>query len=226
MKVFRCLAVLLSISIIMIMQGCGAGSDTSGALTLTAPTSVDNKDGSYSVSTTVSYVPAGGKSAEGVVITTTATDSFGVVTTDKATLTSGSNSVTYTFQVSQYVGSSNRLSIVSSIGDMTASVGITIPKFTFPALAVANPNADFPADANVSAIIPIAFTGGTLPIAYLSSDINIGVTIIPTVGSLSGGGIIEIKLLAANPLGLSTTVTVTLTDSAGAVVPITVTYFK
>lgn len=125
MKAFRCLAVLLSISIILMMQACGA--DTSGSLTMTEPTSTDNGDGTYSVSTTVTYAPPAGKSAQGVVIKTTATDSFGDVTDAEATLTSGSNSVTYKFYVDQYLGVSNRFSILSSIGDMKSSVGIIIP---------------------------------------------------------------------------------------------------
>ena len=132
MKVLRCLAILLSISLMLIMQGCGA--DTSGAITMTAPTSADNGDGTFSVSTTVSYIPSDGKSAEGVIVTTTATDKFSVITTDEATLTSGSNSVIYTFQVTQHSGSSNRLTIVSSVGSMTSSVGITIPALTVTAL--------------------------------------------------------------------------------------------
>ena len=122
----KCLIVLL---VFALMPACGSGgdSDTAGSLTMSSPTPTDNKDGTYSVSTTVTYTPPIGKSAQGVVITTTATDSFGVVSTDKATLTSGSNSVIYSFLVDQKVGSSNRLSIESSIGSMTASVGVTIP---------------------------------------------------------------------------------------------------
>ena len=65
MKAVRYLTVLLSLSIVMMMQACGDGnSDTAGSLTISTPTTTDNKDGSYSVSATVTYAPPAGKTAQ------------------------------------------------------------------------------------------------------------------------------------------------------------------
>lgn len=125
MKIMRCFAVLLSISVILAMQGCG--SDTSGALTMTTPTSDNNGDGSYSVSTTVSYTPSGGKSAEGVKINISVYEDNVITITDELTLTSGSNSVKYTIRkVNQIPGTTKYVTIVATIGDMKAIDGTVI----------------------------------------------------------------------------------------------------
>jgi len=130
MKYLR-LIVLMSIFISsLLLQACGSGggtSDTAGALTISTPTKTDNKDGSYTVTVTVTYAPPAGKTAQGVVVTTKATDNLGRVSTDNATLTSGSNSVIYSYNVTQAVGFSSSLSIVSNIGGMVAGVSVIIP---------------------------------------------------------------------------------------------------
>src|ERR1039457_1371191 len=133
MKFKHYIAIILSLSIIMMIQACGSGggtSDTAGALTIATPTTTDNKDGTFTVLATVTYTPPADKTAQGVVVTTTATDSFGNVRTDNATVTSGSNSVIYSYLVRQNVGSSIALSIVSNIGGMRASVLAVIPAIT------------------------------------------------------------------------------------------------
>lgn len=56
----------------------------------------------------------------------------------------------------------------------------------------------------------------------VSADINASVY----SSSWSGGGIIRVRLLNANVGGVASTATVTLTDSAGGSVTITVNYFK
>lgn len=230
MNVFRYLVAILIMSIIMMMQACGSGSsgigaDTSGSLTMTKPTTSDRGDGTFDVSTTITYAPPAGKSAQGVKIKTIATDKLGAIGFDETTLT-GSNSFTLTFNVSQFVGDSNYVSIESSIGGMTASVGVTIPAFTFPALAVPNPTVTFADTALANDTLPVIFTGGTADFAVISSDPNIGAAVTTTNASLSGGGTITITLLTANPAGVSTPATVTLTDSTGAFVLITVNYLK
>lgn len=101
--------------------------NTSGFLLMSAPISIDNGDGTFTVSTTVTYTPPAGGNAQGVVVTTTATDSYSVVTTSKVTLNSGSNSIECSFRAMQYVGNSNVLSIVSSSGDLSVSVNVLIP---------------------------------------------------------------------------------------------------
>ena len=223
MKVIRYLAVLLSLSVVLMLQGCG--DETGGALTMTALTKVDNGDGTYAVSTKITYVPPTGKSAEGVKVTVNVTGV--VVTPFEHTFTSGSNSFDYSVNVPQIVGASNYISIGASIGNMNASAGTTIPGFTFPALAVPTATASFSSTAVAGASQGVAFTGGTAPFAFISSDPTvISATINPTAGSLTGGGTVFINLLTANPAGASTTATVTLTDSNGGAVPITVTYFK
>ncbi|MBL0225578.1 MAG: hypothetical protein IPQ16_08390 [Geobacteraceae bacterium] len=225
MKVLRYLSLLVSMTLIMVLQGCGEGgtSDTAGSLTLTEAASIDNGDGTFSVTTTVSYTPPSGKSAQGVVITTTATDSFGVVITDKATLTSGSNSVKYSFLVAQHVGVTNRVSIVSSIGGMTTSVGITIPAFTPPVvpLAVSAATVDFVATDLANTSKTVTISGGTAPYTVVSSvpaDIS---------ATLSSADVVDIRLVNAVVLpGDAFTATVTVTDAAAATTTITVNYFQ
>lgn len=223
MKALRCLAVFISLFIIMMMQGCGGGgtSDTAGSLTMTDATSTDNKDGTFSVATAVTYAPPAGKSAQGVVITTTASDSFGVVITDKATLTSGSNTVKYSFLIAQHVGFSNRVSIESSIGGMTASVGVTIPAFVVPIL-VSPTSVAFAVTDTATSVKTVAVSGGTPPYSVSSS--------VPAdISATISGSSLSITLLNAAVLpGTSSSATVTVTDSAATAQTkaITVSYFK
>lgn len=219
MKVFRYIAVLFSITILMLMQACGGGkSDTSGALTMTAPTLKDNGDGTFFVSTTVSYAPPAGKTAQGVVITTTLTDSFGVVQTDNATLTSGSNSVNYSFPVAQQIGVSNRLSIVASIGDMNASTGIVIPGIS--------PLSALPIDF----IAGEAASPGTTKTTTISG--GVGTYILTSPSTVDGvltislaGNTLTVKYISTTTLAPFTT-SVTIRDGVGATFTIPVSYFK
>lgn len=203
------------------LAACGGGgtSDTSGALTMTAATSKDNGDGTYDVSTTVAYAPPTGKSAQGVVITITATDSFGIVTVYKPVLTSGSNSVNFTFRrVPQHVGSSNPVTIISSIGGMTASVGATIPASS--ALALSSETVAFVAADAALTKKTVVVSGGITPYTVLSSK--------PTdiIATISGTTVtIELQNVAgATPA--ANTATVTVTDALNATKTITVNYFK
>lgn len=223
MKSFRILLIPLLIAVVMLLQSCGGGgtSDTAGSLTISAPTSTDNGDNTYTVSATVTYAPPSGKSAQGVVISITATDSFGGVITGNPTLTSGSNSVTYTFLVGQRT-SSNHISIVASIGGMNASVGLTIPA-KVPALGVSTISVAF---ADSSLAVPPAqtvdVTGGIKPYSVSSSDPLLKATV------LDGTVTISVLNVAATSPGTAATATVTVTDSSAVALTktITVTYFK
>ncbi|MDD2273461.1 MAG: hypothetical protein PHP95_05345 [Desulfuromonadaceae bacterium] len=128
MKVIRCLAVLLSLSVVLMLQGCG--DDTGGALSITTK-NVDNLNQTYSVVATITYTPPSGKSAQGVEVITTAT---GFDPDDKTKLTSNSNSFTLTYLMPQLSGASNYLQIESSIGSMKASTLAVIPP-----IAIATP---------------------------------------------------------------------------------------
>ncbi|MHB8120892.1 MAG: hypothetical protein ACYDG4_01955 [Desulfuromonadaceae bacterium] len=130
MKVIRYLAVLLSLSVVLMLQGCG--DETGGALSMTALTSSQVEDSYiYDVATKVTYTPPSGKSAQGVVVTIVSTylNATGISTTvaDERTLTSNSNSFDYGFAVKQFDDRMNAVSIVVSIGSMTASSYVVIP---------------------------------------------------------------------------------------------------
>lgn len=212
------------------MLGCGGGaeSDTSGALTMTAPAATDNSDGTYTVSTKISYAPPAGKNAQGLQVVVTATDSVGTVIAPLThTFTSGSNSFDYSISgIPQRTGASNNVRIVVAIGGMTASGSVIVPAVTVTALTVPSATASFALTDPANTVKYIAFTGGTGPYTTVSTvpadiDSRIYSTLI-----FSSGGTIEVKLLNANVGGVASTATVTLTDSAGGSVPITVNYFK
>jgi len=215
MKAIRYLTVLFSLTILVIMQGCGSGggtSDTAGSLTISAPTSTDNKDGSYSVTVTVTYAPPADKTAQGVVVTTTATDSFGNYRTDNATLTSGSNSVIYTYRVRQNVGFSSSLSIVSNIGGMVSGVSIVIPAITpLGAPAVQFKSTDVPGTVLTSAI-----TGGIAPYSYVSvSTSALSVQLLGTT----------LNVMNTTTGATTANATVIVTDANGSLLSIPVGYF-
>lgn len=218
MKLLRYLTVLFSISIIiMMMQACGSGggtSDTSGSLTISAPTSTDNKDGSFSVSATVTYTPPPGKSAQGVVVTTTATDNFGNFTENNATLTSGSNSVIYTYPVRQNIGISTSLSIASNIGGMTASVFVVIPPIT----PLSAPNVQFKSTDALGTILTSAIAGGILPYRVISvSTTNLDVTLLTDT---------TLNITNKTSGDTSTSGTITISDAIGSNLNVKVGYFK
>jgi hypothetical protein len=220
MKVLRYLIILLSLSIFMMMQACGnsgGSSDTAGSLTLTAPTSTNNNNGTYSVSTTVTYAPPAGKSAQGVVVTTTASDSFGATETRNFTLTSGSNSVIYTFFVNQKVGVSNYLSIVSSIGEMRAGVVSVIPAITaLSALPI-----DFLAGeaASPGTTKTTTISGGVGTYSLISTGTTNGVLTISLAGPT-----LTVKYVSSSTANPGTA-DVLIQDVAGTILTIPVTYF-
>lgn len=214
MKSLHVVYSLALITFFLILQACGTGgtSDTSGNLTISNPTLTDNKNGSYSVTASVSYAPPSGKTAQGVVVTTTATDSFGNTRTDNATLTSGSTSVTYTYHVLQSVGTSTALSIQSNIGGMTASVSAFIPAITpLNALNVQFTSADPPGTTTTTTI-----AGGIEPyslVSVSSTDISANLTsktlnITNKTSGVTAG-----------------TATITVSDAVGNLLNITVGYF-
>jgi len=130
MKASRYLTILLSMFIVLMLQGCG--DDTGGALSMTTLSSSQiDESYVYSVSTKVTYTAPTGKSAQGVVVTivTTYLDSSGVskTDTDSVTLTSDSNSFNIGFPVYQFDDKMNPVSIVASIGNMKASSYTVIP---------------------------------------------------------------------------------------------------
>jgi hypothetical protein len=215
MKALRYLTVLFSLTIIMMMQACGNGSgttDTAGSLTISAPTATNNNDGSFSVSATVTYAPPAGKSAQGVVVTTTATDNYGNFRTDEATLTSGSNSVVYSYRVRQNVGISSTLSIKSNIGGMVSSVSIVIPAITpLGAPAVQFKSTDAPGTLLTSAI-----SGGIVPYTFVSvSTSALSVSLIGTTLNVIN-----------STTGLHTaSATIIVTDANGSQLSIPVGYF-
>ncbi|MDA8429285.1 MAG: hypothetical protein M0T70_08525 [Geobacteraceae bacterium] len=225
MKVHRYIIILLTMCMFMMLQACGSGNtDTSGALTLTTPTAKDNGDGTYSVSTTVTYAPPTGKSAQGVIVSLQISDSNGNTLTDRQTLTSGSNSFTYGLVVVQNNTSSTYVSLVASIGDMKSSTFVIVPKYT-PPIAVTQSSVTFPDSTSLPSPVQLTISGGTAPYSVASSTADIGavvntstLTISLVNPSSSSPGV------AANPPA-----TVTITDSTTPTPltkTVTVNYFK
>jgi hypothetical protein len=215
MMALRYLTVLFSLTIIMMMQACGNGSgttDTAGSLTISAPTATNNNDGSFSVSATVTYDPPAGKSAQGVVVTTTATDNFGNFRTDEATLTSGSNSKIYTYTVRQNVGTSSTLSIKSNIGGMVSSVSIVIPAIT----PLGAPGVQFKSTDAPGTVLTSALSGGIVPYTLVSvSTSALSVSLIGTTLNVTN-----------STTGLHTaSATIIVTDANGSQLSIPVGYF-
>lgn len=116
--------LLLCSIMILVLSGCGS-DDTSGALTMTALTST-NVDTTYTVTTTITYAPPSGKSAQGVEVTVVGAVDGVSISPLIHTLTSGSNSFAYSFTVVQGVAS-KYVSVDANIGGMKASSGIVIP---------------------------------------------------------------------------------------------------
>lgn len=217
MKIARLIIVAISISIIMVIQGCG--SDTAGALTMTAPTVTDNGAGMSSVSTKVTYAPPTGKSAEGVEVNITVTDNISLFKTYAHKFTSGSNSFDYSFIVSQDIGSSRYLSVVSSIGDMKASSIITVPGIT----PMSAQPIDFIAGEAVSpgTTKTTTISGGVGPyILTSSSTVNGVLTNISIAGT-----VLSVKYISTTTASLLTT-QVIITDGVGSTLNIPVTYYK
>ena len=226
MKSSKLVIILLLSIFVMSLQACGdagGSSDTGGALTMTDPALTSNNDGTYTVKTTVTYAPRVGKSAEGVVVTTTLTDSNGFPVSNKHTFTSGSNSVTLTFIVNQLTGSSNQIYLVSNIDGMSASVIATIP----PISPMSANGIDFVAG---DAVAPgttktTVITGGVGTYSLTSPSTVDGVLTVSLAGSTLS--VTYVSALIGDSL-TQLTANVTITDQANPVhtLSIPVTYFK
>lgn len=222
MKGFRYIVLFSLILCSVMLQACGGGggsSDTAGSLTLSAPTSTSNGDGTYTVSSTVTYTPPAGKSAQGVVVSMSVSDLFGVINSSSHTLTSGSNSFNYSYpQIFQLVGVSNHVSIVSNIGEMKSSVGVNIPALTaLSALPI-----DF--------LVGEAASPGTTKSTTISG--GVGTYVLTSPASVDGvltisiaGSILTVKYISASTATSASTV-VTIRDGVGATLNIPVSYFR
>lgn len=228
MKVLRYFILFLSILIVMLLQACGGGgsSDTAGSLTLSDPTVTDGgalSGVTYSkVTVTATYTPPSGKSAQGVLISITASYN-GIVQSDDVSLTSGSNSVVKSFLIPQNLNSTSQVIIVASIGGMKSGVLAIVPKATPPALEASFSSVTFLNSALANSFTDIAFTGGVFPYAVSSSvpDIVAAIT-----NSSTSGGNLRVTLINAAVFNKLTSASLSLSDKAGGSVPITVKYFK
>lgn len=224
MKSLQLLTVLVSIFIITMLQACGSGSgssDTAGALTISTPAAADNGDGTSSVSFTVTYAPPSGKTAQGVVVSVNV-NGF----TDTATLTSGSNSVTYSFPATN----GSTLSISASVNSMTSSRIFFVPATaitagTVTALSVAPTTADFIFADLAGSTKTIVISGGTAPYTVVSSVPADIAAIMATATNVTVT--LNNSAVSASP-GTSSNATVTVTDSAtpASTKTIPVTYKK
>ncbi len=227
MKGFRCFAIIFSISVIMMIQGCGTGggnSDTSGGLTLSTPTFTDNLNGTSIGSVTVTYTPSAGKSIQGVVVTISITTNSGTVLVNStATFNSADTGKVLTF----IAPNSTLIHISAAVNGMTAGTTAFVPSGAIPtsSLAVSSATAAFLAtDVANTTTPPVNVSGGTLPWSVISTvplDIGASITQTPILGVIT----ITLKNTATPP-GLSNTATVIVTDAVGATKTITVTYFK
>lgn len=223
MKVIRLVILLLSISIVLMIQACGSGggsSDTAGALTISAPSAADNANGTSTVTFTVTYAPPSGKTAQGVVVSVNV-NGF----TDNATLTSGSNSVTY----SLISANGSTLSISASVNSMTSSkiffVPVTGGTGGTGALTVTPTTANFIFTDPAASTKTITISGGTAPYTVVSSvPLEIGaIMATPTTVTVT-----LINAASSPSPGTSFNATVTVTDSAtpAATKTVAVTYLK
>ena len=226
MKSSKILIIFILSMFVITLQACGdsgGSTDTGGALTMTDPALTNNNDGTYTVKVTVTYEPRPGKSAEGVVVTTTATDSTGVSLPTKHTFTSGSNSVNFSFRVQQIPGRSNPVSIVSNIDSMSASVVATIPAISpmsAPGINFLAGDAVAPGTTKTSAI-----TGGIGTYSLTSPSSVDGLLTVSLAGSTLSVTYVTSSIV---PLTIPATTIVTIIDQANPVhtLSIPVTYFK
>lgn len=215
MKVLRYLTVLLTLTIILMLQACGSGkSDTSGALTINDPTITDNKDGTSTVSFNTTYTPPPGKTAQGVVVKISINgNAF------DHTFTSLSNTV----RTGDIFLNGTVVSVVASIGDMVSSTIFVVPVVAATGggagLTLSTSTASFLTTDAANSTKTITVSGGTSPYTVLSS---IPADITASIVS----GTITIKLINASVAGTPSNAIVSVTDSAAATLPITVTYFK
>jgi hypothetical protein len=126
MKSLRLIIIFLLIPFIMSLQACGEGgsTDTSGNLTLSAPTFVDQGDGSSIGNFTATYTPPSGKSPQGILIKCGVTDADGDTQSIERSLSSLSNSVVFSFQATN----STTIRIFASVNDMQSSALVFVPE--------------------------------------------------------------------------------------------------
>jgi len=225
MKALRFLIVLASISTILLLQACGSGggsSDTAGALTISKPTAADNGNNTSTVSFTVTYAPPAGKTAQGVVVTVDVTGYL----PDKATLTSGSNSVTYTI----IADNGTTISISAAVNTMTAGTVFFVPVAAgtgggATALTVNPTTIDFPFTALAADEQVVTISGGTAPYTIVTSnttDFSVNM-ITATTATIT----LNNAAVAPSP-GIASNATVTISDNAtpAATKIIPITYRK
>jgi hypothetical protein len=229
MKVIRLLLIITCLTAILLIQSCGSSSsgggsvtDTAGALTATQATAVNNNDSSYTVSTTVTYEPPIGKTAQGVVVKIVSTDSNGIVLSSDHTLSSGSNSFTYSFPVLQSAASSTHVVIVASIGGMKSSTSVVIPKYVLP-LVLGMTVVNFNQSSASNTAQNVTISGGSTPYSIVSS--------VPAdISAAMGATDIVVTLLnmATTSPPVAATAIVTITDSSSPALTstLTVNYFK
>jgi len=219
MKLPRFAFVLLMLIATALLQSCGSGSksDTGGSLTLSSPTITNNTDGTYSVTTTATYIPPAGKVPNGVVIKISETENGVLGSSFEDTLTD-SNAVIRTFVVVQSTQASKQVVVTASIGDMTSSVLAIVPALaTVSATPVQFLSSDPAGTPRITTI-----SGGIAPytlVAVSTADIS---------ASLNGTTLTVTNLVApavgATPV--ATPATVSVNDSIGNTSNVQVVYFK
>ncbi len=122
MKLNRYLHLILLVLFCLFIQSCGSGtgaSDTNGALTVTTPTATALPSGNeFSVSSTITFTPPAGKTAQGVQVDIVMVDQFGLSYSNNVSFTTNSNTVTIGHV---FPGPGNAVSVAASIGDMRSS---------------------------------------------------------------------------------------------------------
>lgn len=215
--------MLLIMSAVFFLQSCGNGgsTDTSGSLSLSALTSTNNTDGTFTVSTSVTYTPPAGKVPNGVVIKIVETDILGdgSVTsfTSEHTLTD-SNTIDLGFHVNQSTSSSTTVVINASIGAMSSQRTAVVPALAaVSALPIQFLSADPAGTPHTTTI-----TGGIAPYSLVE------VSTAEISATLSGTTLTVINLVAPaiGAAPVATIGTVTVRDSIGNTSPVQVTYFK
>jgi hypothetical protein len=95
-------------------------------LSISSPSVAINGDGTCSVSVTISYIPAAGKSAQGVTVNISMNDIMGNSVSDNHAFTSSNGSFIYGFMVAQSA-STNMINLKASVGDLIATQMIGVP---------------------------------------------------------------------------------------------------
>jgi len=224
MKLLRFGLILMIFIMSVFLQSCGSGggSDTSGSLTLSALASTNNNNGSFNVSTTVTFTPPAGKVPNGVEIKRVVTVQVGAgnpvsISLDPIVL-DDSPTRFMSITIPQSTAASTNVRIVVSIGDKTSSDSIVIPALApVSALPIQFLSTD-PAGTSRTTTI----SGGIAPYSLQ----NISTTEL--TATLTGTTLTVINQIApatgATPV--ATVGTVTVGDSNGSSFDVNVTYFK